>query len=118
MVLVVDHTLVMVSRSHGAVPASSTMPPQMSTTSSPSSTTATDAPTSVPASRLADSVVATASKRGSQMPCNCAMRSSRRASGLQIFPRWPVSHTIGPTNGGSVAYPQAGRLANPTRYPG
>ena len=35
MVFVVDHTLVMVSRSHGALLASSTNPPQMSTTGSP-----------------------------------------------------------------------------------
>src|SRR4051794_11638578 len=45
IVLVVDQTLVMVSRSHGADPLVSTVPAQMSTTGSPSTTTAADAPT-------------------------------------------------------------------------
>ena len=76
MVLVVDQTLVMVSFSHGAEPASSTVPPQMSTTGSPCSRTATEAPTSVPASRLSDSVVATPSNLGSQVPWMSAIVSS------------------------------------------
>ena len=47
-VFVVDHTLMIVSRSHGFSTPSSpvTVPPQRSTTSSPSSVIATDAPTS------------------------------------------------------------------------
>jgi hypothetical protein len=76
MVLVIDQTLVMVSFSHGAVPASSTVPPQMSTTGSPLSRTATEAPTSVPASRLADNVVATPSNLGSQLPWISAIFAS------------------------------------------
>ncbi len=45
-VLVVDHTLMIVSRSHGAEGEASvaTVPPHRSTTSSPSTVTATDAP--------------------------------------------------------------------------
>ena len=68
MVLVVDHTLVMVSRSQGRVRASSAQPPQMSTTGSPSTVTATEAPKSVPLARLAASRSRTAAKRSSQRP--------------------------------------------------
>ena len=53
MVLVVDQTFVIVSRSQGSVPAASAEPAQTSTTSSPSWTTATEAPTSRPWSKLA-----------------------------------------------------------------
>ena len=67
-VLVLDQTLVMVSRSHGAVWASSTQPPQMSTTSSPCSTTAAQQPTSAPLSMFADMISAIAAKRGSKVP--------------------------------------------------
>ena len=114
MVFVVDHTLVMVSRSHGAVPASSTVPPQMSTTRSPSSTMATDAPTSVPASRLADSVVATASKRGSQVPCSCAMRPPEEPAVHESFHGGPF-RTRSAWTEGLVACIRARRVANPTR---
>ena len=75
MVLVVDQTLVMVSRSHGRVLSASAQPPQMSTTGSPCQKTATDAPRSAPVSIWSASVVRTASKRGSQVPCTSAMRS-------------------------------------------
>ena len=68
MVLVVDHTLVMVSRSQGFVFSASAQPPQMSTTGSPWTYTATDAPMSSPESSWPASVVRTASKRGSQVP--------------------------------------------------
>ena len=50
MVLVVDQTLVMVSRSQGRVFSASAQPPQMSTTGSPCRYTATDAPRSAPVS--------------------------------------------------------------------
>ena len=73
MVLVVDHTLVMVSRSHGLVFSASAQPPQMSTTGSPWRKTATDAPRSAPESSWPASVVRTPSKRGSQVPCTSAM---------------------------------------------
>src|SRR5260221_604287 len=68
MVLVVDHTLVRVSSRHGAECCSSTKPPQTSTTGSPSRRTATDAPTSVPASRLADRASTTAPGRLAEVP--------------------------------------------------
>ena len=50
MVLVVDQTLVMVSRSQGRVFSASAQPPQRSTTGSPCQKTATDAPRSAPVS--------------------------------------------------------------------
>ncbi len=68
IVLVVDQTLMIVSRSHGVVRASSVNPPQMSTTSSPSRTTATDAPTSSPWSKFA---------RTPSRPCRTADRTCR-----------------------------------------
>src|SRR5215207_2344095 len=46
IVFVVENTLMIVSSSHGTVPAASWVPPHRSTTSSPSIVTATDAPTS------------------------------------------------------------------------
>ena len=46
MVLVVDQTLTMVSRSQGELPATSDVPPHRSTTVSPSTTTAQEAPRS------------------------------------------------------------------------
>ena len=73
MVLVVDQTLVMVSRSHGRVFSASAQPPQMSTTGSPCRKTATEAPTSAPVSIWSASVARTGSKRGSQVPCTSAM---------------------------------------------
>ena len=60
MVLVVDQTLVIVSRSHGRVFSASAQPPQMSTTGSPCRKTATDAPRSAPVSIWSASVVRTA----------------------------------------------------------
>src|SRR5437763_1689695 len=46
MVLVVDQTLTMVSRSHWRVRSASAQPPHMSTTNSPSTVTAMDPPSS------------------------------------------------------------------------
>src|SRR5687768_1126204 len=46
IVLVVDQTLVIVSRSHATVRLASAYPPHRSTTGSPPTNTATDAPTS------------------------------------------------------------------------
>ena len=60
MVLVVDQTLVMVSRSQGRVFSGSAQPPQMSTTGSPCRKTATEAPTSAPESIWSESVRRTA----------------------------------------------------------
>ena len=65
MVLVVDQTFVMVSRSQGRVFSSSAQPPQMSTTGSPCRKTATEAPRSAPVSSWSASVARTGSKRGS-----------------------------------------------------
>src|SRR5438105_3754449 len=73
MVLVVDQTLVMVSRSQGRVRSWSVWPPQMSTTASPSRTTATEAPTSRPWSRLPANVSRTDPKRSSHVPLISAM---------------------------------------------
>ena len=73
MVLVVDHTLVMVSRSHSAPVDWSASPPQMSTTGSPWRYTATEAPTSAPVSRLSERTERTPSNFGPTVPCTSAM---------------------------------------------
>jgi hypothetical protein len=66
MVFVVEKTLTIVSLTHGSVRARSWYPPQMSTIGSPLRSTATDAPTSLPASRLRESASATPAKRSSK----------------------------------------------------
>ena len=86
MVLVVDHTLVMVSRSHGRVFSASAQPPQISTTGSPCRYTATEAPRSAPESRLVASVVRTPSKRGSQVPSTSAVPMVPTPSGPSSWP--------------------------------
>ena len=57
-VFVVDQTLVMVSRVHGVVLASSRKPPQMSTTVSPSTLSTMEAPSSSPEARFLASALA------------------------------------------------------------
>ena len=82
MVFVVDHTLMIVSSAHG-VPSSSIVPPQMSTTVWPSCTMHTEAPTSAPRSRLAESTSATEAKRSSKVPWMSAIRGTYPARGDQ-----------------------------------
>jgi len=68
MVLVVDHTLVIVSSPHGDWRPSSDHPPHRSTTGWPSTVTATDAPRSSPLSRLAARMSRSALNRPSKLP--------------------------------------------------
>ena len=92
-VFVVDQTLVMVSRSHGWVRASSRYPPQMSTATSPSRSTTIDAPISSRASTLRASAARTGSNRSAQVPWISAMCSSPRcgpwAAFGSVFPARP-----------------------------
>lgn len=67
IVLVVDHTGVSVSRSHGVVRSASVYPPQRSTTGSPSTYTATEAPTSLSSSEAANAS-RTAANRSVHVP--------------------------------------------------
>ncbi len=108
IVLVVDQTLVMVSRSQGRCPSASANPPQMSTTGSPPAYTATEAPTSVPASRLAANVAATPAYCSSHVPWMSATGHplTRRLGGESATDRAdrqgapvPRPGTVGPVPG-------------------
>jgi hypothetical protein len=90
MVLVVDQTLTIVSRSHGA-PSSVATPAQMSTTGSPSMVTDTAAPRSSPRSKAEAKAARTGAKRSSQWPWTSVM------VGLLVQPPWgrDPSHGIG-----------------------
>ena len=67
MVLVLEYTLTIVSRSHG-VPLGSASPAQMSTTASPSTVTAAAAPSSKPSSKFSTKASRTASKPSLHIP--------------------------------------------------
>src|SRR5437660_9694565 len=102
MGLVVDHTLVMVSASHGSAPAASRLPPQRSTTVSPSSTTATEAPTSRPSSKWAVKASRTAAKRASQLPSTPAIDPGLEGVELgeePLHPRGVALHRRTPPQG-------------------
>src|SRR3954452_5019418 len=90
IVFVVEKTLMIVSRSHGVVPASSSVPPHRSTTTSPPSVMATDAPTSPCSLKFAANASLTAAKRSGQSP---SMFTSLPMSGfLSIGRPWIHVH--------------------------
>ena len=74
MVLVDDHTLVMVSLSHAWVRSMSLWPPHRSATISPSTVTATEAPTSKPSSKFAAMAARTASNLAVVVPWISVMK--------------------------------------------
>src|SRR4051794_7004181 len=81
IVFVVDHTLTIVSRSHGAVISGSIQPAHTSATTSPSTTTHALHPTSCPESIRLPTASRTPTNLSSQLPPTSAMRARYPAPG-------------------------------------